>query len=68
MPPTSSPSTPTTSPRPLRFSRDDAESTVVATYLDKWVFTVSPVETIDGGGSAGWWRSRSRRAGAPSPA
>lgn len=28
--------------------RDDAESSVFATYLDKGVFTVSPVETIDG--------------------
>jgi len=32
------------------FSRDDVESSVFATYLDKGVFTVSPVETIDGVG------------------
>ncbi len=32
------------------FSRDDVESSVFATYLDKGVFTVSPFETIDGDG------------------
>jgi hypothetical protein len=32
------------------FSRDDAESTVFAAYLDKGVFTVSPFETVDGDG------------------
>ena len=29
------------------FSRDDVESSVFATYLDKGVFTISPFETID---------------------
>jgi len=32
------------------FSRDDVESSVFATYLEKGVFTVSPFETIDGDG------------------
>jgi pyruvate,orthophosphate dikinase len=32
------------------FSRDDVESTVFATYLNKGVFTVSPFETIDADG------------------
>src|SRR6478609_830113 len=32
------------------FSRDDVETSVFATYLDKGVFTVSPFETIDGDG------------------
>jgi len=32
------------------FSRDDVESSVFATYLDKGVFTVSPFETIDADG------------------
>ena len=32
------------------FSRDDVESSVFATYLEKGVFTVSPFETIDGEG------------------
>ena len=35
---------------PWGFSRDDVESSVFATYLDKGVFTVSPVETIVGVG------------------
>ena len=32
------------------FSRDDVESTVFASYLDKGVFTISPFETIDADG------------------
>src|SRR6185436_15435684 len=32
------------------FSRDDVESSVFASYLEKGVFTVSPFETIDGDG------------------
>jgi pyruvate,orthophosphate dikinase len=32
------------------FSRDDVESTVFATYVDKGVFTISPFETLDGDG------------------
>ena len=32
------------------FSRDDVESSVFATYLEKGVFTVSPFETIDADG------------------
>ena len=32
------------------FSRDDVESSLFATYLDKGVFTISPFETIDGDG------------------
>ena len=32
------------------FSRDDVESTVFATYLNKGVFTISPFETIDADG------------------
>jgi pyruvate,orthophosphate dikinase len=32
------------------FSRDDVETSVFATYLDKGVFTVSPFETIDADG------------------
>ena len=32
------------------FSRDDVESSVFATYLEKGVFTISPFETIDGDG------------------
>jgi pyruvate, orthophosphate dikinase len=32
------------------FSRDDVESSVFASYLDKGVFTVSPFETIDADG------------------
>ncbi|HPY24980.1 MAG TPA: pyruvate, phosphate dikinase [Mycobacterium sp.] len=32
------------------FSRDDVESTVFASYLEKGVFTISPFETIDADG------------------
>jgi pyruvate,orthophosphate dikinase len=32
------------------FSRDDVESSLFATYVDKGVFTVSPFETIDADG------------------
>jgi len=32
------------------FSRDDVESSLFATYLDKGVFTISPFETIDADG------------------
>ncbi len=32
------------------FSRDDVETSVFATYLDKGVFTVSPFETLDADG------------------
>lgn len=34
----------------MGFSRDDVESTVFASYLEKGVFTVSPFETIDADG------------------
>ena len=34
----------------MGFSRDDVESTVFASYLDKGVFTISPFETIDADG------------------
>ena len=50
------------------FSRDDVEAAFFAAYLDKGVFTVSPFETLDATGSAGWSGSPSTRAAPPGPA
>ena len=49
------------------FSRDDVEAAFFAAYLDKGVFTVSPFETLDATGSAGWCGSPSRRAARREP-
>ena len=52
--PTSSPSAPTTSPRPRSASRrDDVESGFLTHYLEQRILDRSPFETIDGPG-VGW--------------
>jgi pyruvate, orthophosphate dikinase len=52
----------------LGFSRDDAESKFMPTYLERKILDRSPFETIDSPGWGGWSRWRHGSAAKSTPA